>query len=280
MPALPPSITSRTNAKVKALREVFKGKASRPGELAGIEGYNLLTEAYRAQVQVDTLFVRAGDTGLLAEAALSRHPPREVLVLAGNVFDSVVNTASPQQIAATVVIPALRNQRRGAGTRMLLVLEHIQDPGNVGTLLRSAEGLSTDEVFLTPGCANHWSPKAIRASAGSVFRQPVTRLGIRETLETLRRQGIRIAGAVAGQEGATLAPLAQLRWPLALVIGNEGSGLSAEAIALLDERVNIPCGVESLNAAVAGSLLLYEAQRQALFSPAAPAAAFPRSRNR
>ena len=270
MPTPPPPITSRTNARVKALRSAFTGKASEPGDLVGIEGYTAVKEASRSRLRLDTLFVaETAAHDLLTDDFLSLLRPREVLVLSREVFDSVVDTVSPQEVGATVEIPRHPVVGIGEGTQISLVLEDIQDPGNLGTLIRSAEAFGVDEVFLTPGCANAWNAKAVRASAGSVFRQPIRRMPITDCLRMFRERGIAIAGAVVERAGATLSPLARLHPPAALLIGNEGSGLSEGALSFVSEKINIPCRIESLNAAVAGSLLLYEAQRQNLFRLAA-----------
>ncbi len=266
MPTLPLPITSRTNARVKALRAAFSGKASEPGDLVGLEGYTAVKEASRSRLRLDTLFVaEPAARDVLTADLLSLLRPRELLVLSRDVFDSVVDTVSPQRIGATAEIPRHPDIGLGRGTQTSLVLEDVQDPGNLGTLIRSAEAFGVHEVFLSPGCANPWSPKAVRASAGSIFRQRTRRLPIAECLGMFRGHGIPIAGAVVEEAGATLSPLARLHPPVALLIGNEGSGLSEHALSFVSEKVNIPCRIESLNAAVAGSLLLYEAQRQSLF---------------
>jgi TrmH family RNA methyltransferase len=262
---LPPPITSRSNARVKVLRAAFSGNASQPGDKVGVEGATLVLEAHRSGARIHGIFLREGDEAKLPEEALElvrSMEPRQVHVLSAEVFDSAAGTVSPQGIAATVEIPApaARNLKEHRGTT--LVLEDIQDPGNLGTLLRSAEAFGVDEIYVTPGCANQWSPKVIRASAGSIFRKPVRRMPIEDALKLLRAHGVRIAGAVAHSEQATPSPSANLSEPVAIVIGSEGAGLTQQAFALVDERVNIPCRIESLNAAVAGSLLLYEAQRQ------------------
>lgn len=258
---LPPPITSRSNAKVKELRGAFSGRASQPGELVGLEGVTLIEEAHRSGLALETLFVREGmEASLLRSIQAAR--PKQIVVLSREVFDSAVDTASPQGVAAVVRIPlrAAAAARQGSGT--VLVLEDVQDPGNLGTLIRSAEAFGADEIIVTPACANQWSPKAIRASAGSVFRMMAGTLPIEDALRRLRSRGTRIAGAVAQSGGAMPSSVAQLAGRVAIVIGNEGAGLSERALSLLDERVNIPCRTESLNAAIAGSLLLYEAQRQ------------------
>ena len=265
LPRLPPPITSRSNAKVKALRRAFNGTAAQPGELAGIEGHISVREALAAGLRFDTLLAKSSVAAGLPSDWIAQLAPREFLVLADEVFDSVVDTVSPQELAATVVIPA--HAGPGPSSGLFLLLEEIQDPGNLGTLIRSAEAFGVERLFLSPGCANPWSPKVIRASAGSVFRQPMAKVPFATAMCDLRRQGVRVAGAVVQEEGATISLAAELAPPIALVIGNEGSGLSRGALSSVDQRVYIPCLTESLNAAVAGSLLLYEAQRQALSRP-------------
>jgi len=120
------------------------------------------------------------------------------------------------------------------------------------------------QVFVTPATVNPWNPKAIRASAGSVFRMPIVRCPLEETRTWAHSFGIRLEAAVARMRDATPVMHARLLAPCALMIGNEGAGLSAVALAMADERVNIPCAVESLNAATAGTTIMYEAFRQNL----------------
>ena len=261
---LKPPITSKANARVKALRAAFSGSASSPGETLGIEGEHLVAEALRSRLHLETVFVRAGSEELLHRLSLSGLHPASISVLSREVFDSAEDTNSPQGIAATLAIPelVLPNSRQRAG--ILLVVEALQDPGNLGTLLRSAEAFGVDRVLLTPETVNPWNPKAVRASAGSVFRVPVERLPLPAIAERLRGAKARLFAAVAQSSGATPLMEAKLDMPCALLVGNEGAGLSLEALRLADEKVNIPCAVESLNAAIAGSTLMYEAMRQNL----------------
>lgn len=224
-----------------------------------MEGEHLLIEAARAGLRLETLFVREGDEIVLQSSWAQTVEADEIVVLSRDVFGSVVETATPQGIAGTLRIPEVQPadaEEKGP----VLLLEHVQDPGNVGTLIRSAVAFGAAEVLLVGECANAWSPKVLRASAGAVFHIPVCRLALTEAVQHAGR-GRRIFAAVADGEGATSSMEATLHKPV-LMIGNEGRGLTAEAIALADERVTIPCSMESLNAAVAGSLLLYEAFRQ------------------
>jgi TrmH family RNA methyltransferase len=259
---LPPPITSRSNARVKALRAALSGRARKPGELAAIEGALLLREAVRSGVLLETVFVREGSDEFLHDPSLSGVRPPEFVLLSAGAFDSAMETETPQGIAATFTIPAAASIADGAS--FMLLLEAVQDPGNVGTLLRSAEAFGASAAMLTNDCANPWSPKALRASAGSVFRMPMVRGTLQELTVALHARGCRLLAAVAHGEDVVEVQRVDLNRPCAVLIGNEGAGLSPQAIAASDERVTIPCAIESLNAAVAGSTILYEAMRQRL----------------
>jgi RNA methyltransferase, TrmH family len=260
---MPPTapITSKSNARVKALRASFSGKPSQPGDLLGIEGEHLIVEAIRSGFALETVFLREGSESILDRAALSGLGANNTVTLSHDVFASAVETASPQGIAATILLrapqpPASQQQNT------VLILEAIQDPGNLGTLIRSAEAFGARQIFVTPETVNQWNPKVIRASAGSVFRMPIQRASLQQIAAQLAQQGTVIYAAVAQRLDSTSLLDTQLSLNCALMIGNEGAGLSAEALALAQHRIRIPCAVESLNAAVAGSTLLYEAMRQ------------------
>jgi RNA methyltransferase, TrmH family len=263
MPA-PAPITSKSNARVKALRASFSGKPSQPGELLGLEGEHLIAEAIRSGLTLETLFLREGSEDVLDRPSLSsltEKAAHDTLILSRDVFASAVETASPQGIAATLLIPKLSppTPQRQSTT---LILESLQDPGNLGTLIRSAEAFGAQQIFLTPDTVSPWNPKVVRASAGSVFRTPIIRAPLAQIAVQLKQQGTRLYAAVA-QRLDSLSLLETTFAPnTAILIGNEGAGLSSQALALAQVRVRIPCAVESLNAAIAGSTLLYEALRQ------------------
>ncbi|SEF68297.1 RNA methyltransferase, TrmH family [Bryocella elongata] len=255
-------ITSRTNARVKALRAALSGKARKPGEYIGIEGSTLILEALRSGLPLDTVFVREGSEGALDPRAWQGAEAEAWVILSKDVFDSAVETETPQGIAATMAIPPLRPLPERVGT--VLLLENVQDPGNVGTLIRSGEAFGASAVFLTNDCANAWSPKVLRASAGSAFRVPMLRASLGELTITLREHGCGLLGAVAHGDGVVAVQEADLTQACAVLIGNEGAGLSQQAISACDGGITIPCEIESLNAAMAGSTILYEAMRQRL----------------
>ena len=252
-------ITSRANARVKQLRAAFAGHARLSGGLVAIEGEHLLEEALRTGLVFKTIFVAEGYGGELLGSL-----PRgvELLTVTREVFESVVETQSPQGVAGLLVPPVWKIEDVfGSGAALILIAAGLQDPGNMGTLVRSAEAFGVAGVLTTPGTVSAWNQKALRASGGSVFRVPVVGAGASD-IEGLKARGVRVLAAV-GNGGEDLTKV-DFVGCCAVMIGNEGAGLSEEWLGIADGRVTISCPgpVESLNAAVAGSLLLYEASRQ------------------
>jgi TrmH family RNA methyltransferase len=257
-------VQSKQNSRLKELRRALAHPGRDARGLVGIEGPNLLDEALRAGLRIDTIFVAQDAEHLLGGLALPAET--EVLLLPGDLLDSALATETPQPIAALIVPPdwtwAEIFRGRPKAAPLLVVLAGLQDPGNLGTILRSAEAFGVQAVLSLPGTVSSWNPKAVRASAGSVFRLPLLDTSVVECFFRLRQAGVKIwTTAVHGAEPADQIDLAG---PVALVIGNEGNGVPAEVAAQADGAVTIPCPgpVESLNAAIATSVLLYEASRQ------------------
>jgi TrmH family RNA methyltransferase len=255
-------ISSRTNARVKQLRAAFLGHARLSGGLIAIEGDHLLEEALRSGMVLKTVFISE-------RREMPKILPRgvEVMRLTDEVFGSVVETQSPQGVAALLVPPVwVMDDGMGSGESapLILIAVGLQDPGNLGTLVRSAEAFGATGVLTTPGTVSAWNQKALRASVGSVFRVPVV-AATASDIEGLKHRGVRLIAAVGSHDaGVVKAQEMDFTTGCAVMVGNEGSGLAAEWMERCDARVTIPCpgAVESLNAAVAGSLLLYEASRQ------------------
>jgi len=252
-------ISSKANVRVKQLRAAFGGQARMSGGLVAIEGEHLLEEAMRSGIELKTVFVTEW-------RGVPRVVPRgvEVVRVTEGVFRSAVETPSPQGVAALIAPPVFGLEDvmgTGGSAALILVAVGLQDPGNLGTLVRSAEAFGAAGVLTTPGTVSAWNQKALRASVGSVFRVPVVPVTASE-LREVKALGVRLIAAV-GSDGEDAAGL-DWRGACAVMIGNEGAGLAAEWLEMSDARVTIPCPgpVESLNAAVAGSLLLYEAGRQ------------------
>ena len=252
-------ISSRANARVKQLRAAFQGHARLSGGMVAIEGDHLLEEALRSGMVLKTVFVseRRGVPEIVPRGV-------EVVRLTEEVFGSVVETQTPQGVAALMVPPVWALDDAIGSVSLILIAVGLQDPGNLGTLVRSAEAFGVTGVLTTPGTVSAWNQKAMRASVGSVFRVPVVAVTASD-IERLKDSGVRLIAAVGAEEaGVTVAQEMDFTLGCAVMIGNEGSGLAAEWMEMCDARVTIPCPgpVESLNAAVAGSLLLYEASRQ------------------
>jgi TrmH family RNA methyltransferase len=261
-------VQSKQNSRLKQLRRALAQplrESVRAGRaLAGIEGPNLLAEALRAGLRIECVFAAQGAEHFLEPMALA--PETEILLLPRELLDSALATESPQPIAALVEPPDwtwahfLDSPRKTAS--LVLVLAGLQDPGNLGTILRSAEAFGADGVLSLPGTVSAWNPKAVRASAGSVFRLPLLEVSVKDCFTHLREAGAKIwTTTVCAAEPADLVNLAG---PVALLIGNEGNGVPKDLAAKADAALTIPCPgpIESLNASVAASVLLYEAARQ------------------
>jgi TrmH family RNA methyltransferase len=250
-------IESRQNPRVKELRAALARTGRTPTGLIAIEGEHLVAEAMRSRLRFASIFLREG-----YEPPFAIPEDAEHLLLPADVFASAVSTEQPQGIAALVHPPAFSPATLFEGPApLILVLEALQDPGNVGTLIRSAEAFAASGILLLPGTASPWNPKALRASAGSAFRMPTVNATEAEALDLLAQHNVPAIAAVA-RTGTSMSE-APLAGPCALLIGNEGAGLSDTLLAAAAHRITIPTPgrVESLNAAIAGSLLLYETSR-------------------
>ncbi|MGO9317142.1 MAG: TrmH family RNA methyltransferase [Terracidiphilus sp.] len=264
-------VESKQNSRLKELRRALAQPGRDSRSLTGIEGPNLLEEALRAGLRVETVFVAQGTEHLLE--GLSLPAETEVLLLPRELLESALATETPQPVAALVEPPewnwadVLSVRAKAApllanAKPLIVVLAGLQDPGNLGTILRSAEAFGASGVLSLPGTVSEWNPKAVRASAGSVFRMPLLAVNEKDCFVRLRKAGVKIwSTAVSGAEAADRI---DLTGAVALVIGNEGNGVPEELAAQADGALTIPCPgpVESLNAAVAASVLLYEASRQ------------------
>ena len=256
-------ISSNQNSLVKELRRAFaQGELTSDGHCA-IEGLRIAEEAIRSGLRFRAVFFRES-----AKSAAERLLPQiaahvETIELPDSIFDSAVATETPQGIAALVKLKdfdlddVLRTPEP-----LVLVAAGVQDPGNLGTMLRSAEAFGANGVLLGENTVSHTSSKTVRASAGSVFRLPVIQMDLKECISRLREAGLHLV-ATSSHKG-TPADQAELGGKLALFIGNEGAGLPRDAMKEMDDAVAIPHSpkVESLNAAIAASILLYEASRQ------------------
>lgn len=194
---------------------------------------------------------------LREEAARRGVPVRQVPDAA---LRELAATETPQGVLAVAALPEgkMDDLRPSGSHAVLLVLDAVQDPGNFGTLVRTAEALGAGGVLALPGTVDPWNPKAVRAAMGSSFRLPVVSAGWEEAAPWLEREGFRVVASVVGAE-----PLREPPERAALVVGNEGAGVSSDTLSRAHLRVGIPLRgrAESLNVASAAAILLHELLR-------------------
>jgi TrmH family RNA methyltransferase len=257
-------IQGRHNALVKALRQAFsRGEPTSDG-YGAIEGFRILEEAIRSGLRFRAVFF-SESAAPRAERLLSQLGAQvETLLLPDKLFASAVPSDAPQGVAALARWKefSLDDVLAKSAAGPLLAVAGVQDPGNMGTILRSAEAFGAGGVLLGEGTVSMFNPKVVRASAGSVFRLPLARTKLSGALGVMKERGVRLV-ATDSHRGTPLDQ-ARLSGPLAIFIGREGAGLPRDLIKAMDEVVAIPQApqVESLNAAVAASIVLYEVMRQ------------------
>lgn len=251
-------IASLDNPQFKRLKRLaHSARERRKAGQTMLEGVHLLQALADAGSAPELIVLRAGRAnGDETEAVLQRFPGVRRIHMSPTLFDAVSTVAEPGEAMALIDIP--RPPRHGA--QCLVLLEGLQDPGNVGTILRSAAAAGVDAVYLSHGCAEAWSPKALRAGMGAHF---VVAVHEHADLAAIAREfpGQVVATVLAASE--SLYAL-DVTGPTAFVFGNEGAGLSQELLDAATRQVRIPMPgkMESLNAAAAAAICLFERVRQ------------------
>ena len=254
------TIASRENPSYKAMAKLVSSAAERRRTgMSVLDGAHLLAAFMQARGAPHEIMVsESGAADAEVAALLRRAPEARVSLLSDALFAALSTVESPTGVIAAVRTPPSRPASPDA--RLALLLEDIQDPGNVGNLLRSAAAAGADHVLLSPQCAFAWSPKVLRAAMGAHFATNIVeRADLAAFLATYRGTSV----ALAGGGERSLYEL-DLRKAVAIVVGNEGAGLSADLTAACTLRARIPmaAAMESLNAGTAGSIALFEAVRQ------------------
>lgn len=293
-------ITSHTNQKIKEVISLLsRRRARRESGLFVVEGIrivrevppNLLQSLYFSESfsvtdeakEIKRLLLKETADGSAAGSGLVFE------IVADSVFAKMCDTQHPQGALAVVRQPvytldeiceiAVDMKRaelledtngsdnncnsNGVNNRNYLILENVQDPGNVGTLLRTAEAAGMDGVFLAGDCADLFNPKTIRSTMGSIFRLPyIKEENCESVIKALQERGVKVFAATL--DGSQRYDRTDYSKAAAVIIGNEGNGILPETAALCDGRVHIPMDgqTESLNAAVSGALLMYELRRR------------------
>ena len=244
-------ITSTKNEYVKHVRSLHAAKGrAQYGEML-VEGEKCLRELLAFMPErIRSLAVLEGQFEDIAQSA--REAGAHVYTVAEHVMDALCDCRTPQGVAAVAAIPEYEPVRQG----FIVALDDVQDPANVGAIVRTADAAGASGVALSPGCADAFSPKAARASMGSIFHLPVFKTALPDYLSTLASSGHRIA--CSRLDGSTEFVLDWRK--TCLVIGNESRGISNAVTALATDIIRIPMygKAESLNAAVAAGILIYK----------------------
>ncbi len=263
-------IEGRHNPLIKQVRQAFAHADLTDSGDCAVEGLHIIEEAIRSGLRFSAVFFRESAQGHTERLLPQIGSHVETLLLPDKLFDSLVPSESPQGVAALVRPKefSLDDLIERLHVGPIIVLAGLQDPGNLGTILRSAEAFSCAGVILGEGTVSSFNSKVIRASAGSIFRLPMIHnrgklksAKPEEICKTLRAQKVRLI-ATSSHKGTPLDQ-ADLKTLAAVFFGNEGAGLPRDLMAQMDESISIPhsAQVESLNAGVAASIVLYEAAR-------------------
>lgn len=246
------TLTSLKNPKVQAWRSLKDKKGREEQQAFLVEGARMVQEALSSSFTVLALLLRED---YIPGFALPGSVP--AYVLPAHVFQAVCDTKTPQGIAAV-----LKRQSRPASGSRLLALDGVQDPGNVGTIIRTADAAGFDGVLFSPDCADLFAPKVLRSTMGSVFRLGFSfPSSLPDALEELKKNGFSVISSQL--DGDPFYDRKNVADSFVLVIGNEGNGISEAVKAAATHRLCLPMrgGAESLNAAVAAGIMMYDLTR-------------------
>lgn len=248
-------IQSKDNPQFKALKQLLTRKYRERQRLYLIEGVRLVDEAIRTQSDLKQVVLSAS-----SEALQERYADWEQILLDDRLFAQLSDTVSSQGVLGVVGMPP---EPHPDYTRPMLVLDAVQDPGNLGTIIRTATALGIGQIVMLRGTVDAYNPKVVRSTAGALFSASLVQaVDGDELMETLHTHGYQIVGTALEHaiplEEIDFAPLS------AVLIGNEGRGIAPERLARTDLNVTIPIRgrVESLNAAVAAAIVIYEWGKQ------------------
>ncbi|HQV93812.1 MAG TPA: RNA methyltransferase [Anaerolineales bacterium] len=253
-------ITSNQNSKIKLVRSLMgRAKERREAGMFVVEGVRLVEEAVKGDWRLETVLY----DGSLSERGKSqveslKSKGVEVEEISTDLMKSLSETETPQGILAILQFSQLPITNY---LNFILTPDQIRDPGNLGTLLRSAAATGVQAVLIPPETTDAFAPKVLRAGMGAHFRVPIREMGWEEISEVCRLSSLQVL--VADMDGKSCWE-SDLRQPLALIVGGEAEGASEQARKLANEQISIPMAgnVESLNAGVAGSVLMFEVVRQ------------------
>lgn len=264
-----PRITSLSNPRIRKIMETRDKPPQKAQWIFVIEGLHLLETAISAGIGIHEVFFTnlfVSKCGYKLLRMLSRKSI-DIFEITDQLMRKITDTESPQGIISLVSFnpPALQDLSVEANS-FFTVLDGVQDPGNVGTLVRTSDAAGADAVILLPGTCNPLMPKVTRSTAGSIFHLQVVKAGAQDLIEWLHEKKILLAVTVAGKAQSVFS--ADLHGPVAFVFGNEARGISKKLRDKADLLLNVPIygKAESLNVSAAAAVCLYEAARQKIMS--------------
>ncbi len=264
-------VSSKDNSFVKHLRSLSEAKYRKKEKAFLIEGIKMVEEAIREDL---------GARLVIAEPSLTRHHGKGIIKLAESrnipilwiserIMDTLSENKTPQPVMAEMKIKQHSEEELLANSAGLIVIAHrLQDPGNLGTIIRTAEAVGASGVAVTSNTVDPYNAKTIRASMGSILRLPVIQCGnVTEFIETCKRRGFQTVGTILTGDKTHFD--VDFRKRTAVILGQEGAGLPQDITAAIDLRVRIPMApaIDSLNVGTAAAVILYEATRQKMMNP-------------
>ena len=258
-----PTISSKDNSRLKRVRAVRDGRDS---DAIFVEGVRLASELVRSPVKASAVFVSDESFEKNREliSDLATHSAPEIHSVSSKIFDSIADTESSQGIIVLAEKPdRIALQLRAADMGLFVYLNKINNPSNLGAVVRTAEAAGASGVLTSPGSTDAYSPKALRASMGSAFRVPIfSEVPLVEAVEVARNSNVRVIAADVSARQSYVE--ADWRGGRMLVLGSEAHGLDSTELELVDETILIPMEneVESLNLAVSAGIIMFEANRQ------------------
>ena len=253
-------ITSPQNELVKRWMSLRDAKHRRAERLFLLEGQRLVDEALRSSLNV--VAVCSSDVSWLRDARVPDACERYEVTPA--IVAKCSTAETPQPVFAVAELPAARTDFDWAKIELALLLDAIQDPGNMGAILRAAAAAGVDLVVIGAGCVDLYSPKAVRAAMGATFRVPVAHRDLEEVVPLLKKGGCRILAGVQREDAEDCFRMKLRAKRIAWIVGNEGNGIRDSLLTRVDSLVTIPMSrrTESLNVAQATAVLLFETVRR------------------
>lgn len=255
-------ITSKNNQIFKDFQKLETKKYRDRFGLYLIEGENLIEEAYKNGAQFKEILIRMGDESRFMRPWMEKE---NVYLVQPSLFGEIAQTETSQGIIASVKKPTLSLDKflESKSSGNFVVLDRLQDPGNIGTIIRTADAAGYELVIAMKGTSDIFSPKVVRSATGSLFRVPITFVENNdELIELAHKAGKKLCATCL--DDSKFYYEENLKENIALIVGNEGNGIDTDLVAKSDVKIKIPMqgSIESLNAAVAAAIIMYESVRK------------------